>query len=80
MIERFVSQAILMVVGAGRGPLVRCAFNASKNVGRNIKVYVIEKNPNAIVTLSGLQEVMWKDKGEIILFNFKTWLEIQFLN
>lgn len=54
-----------MVVGAGRGPLVRCAFNASTNVGRKIKMYVIEKNPNAIVTLSVLQEEMWNDKGQL---------------
>lgn len=53
-----------MVVGAGRGPLVRSAFNASTNVRRKIKMYVIEKNPNAIVTLTALQEEMWRNKGE----------------
>lgn len=52
-----------MVVGAGRGPLVRSAFNASINVRRKIKMYVVEKNPNAIVTLTALQEEMWHDKG-----------------
>lgn len=52
-----------MVVGAGRGPLVRSAFNASVNVGRKIKMYVIEKNPNAIVTLAALKEEIWADKG-----------------
>lgn len=56
-----------MVVGAGRGPLVRSAFNASTNVNRKIKMYVIEKNPNAIVTLAALQEEMWSDKGIEIL-------------
>ena len=39
-----------MVVGAGRGPLVRASFAASQECGRAIKVYAIEKNPNAIVT------------------------------
>lgn len=53
-----------MVVGAGRGPLVRSAFNASINVNRKIKMYVIEKNPNAIVTLTALQEEIWHDKGK----------------
>lgn len=64
---RFVenSQAVVMVVGAGRGPLVRSAFNASANVDRKIKMYVVEKNPNAIVTLSALQEEMWNDKGKL---------------
>lgn len=39
-----------MVVGAGRGPLVRAAITASKKAERNIKVYAVEKNPNAVVT------------------------------
>lgn len=51
-----------MVVGAGRGPLVRAAFNASANTKRKIKVYVIEKNPNAINTLTALINEMWLDK------------------
>lgn len=53
-----------MVVGAGRGPLVRSTFNASHNVSRKVKLYVIEKNPNAIVTLTALQEELWSDKGK----------------
>lgn len=59
-----------MVVGAGRGPLVRSAFNASANVNRKIKMYVIEKNPNAIVTLSALQAEIWKNKGGHSFFCF----------
>lgn len=55
-----------MVVGAGRGPLVRSAFNAATNVKRKIKMYVIEKNPNAIVTLTALKEEMWHEKGKHI--------------
>lgn len=39
-----------MVVGAGRGPLVRAALNASANAKRPIKVYAVEKNPNAVLT------------------------------
>lgn len=54
---------VLMVVGAGRGPLVRAAFNASANTKRKIKVYVIEKNPNAINTLTALVNEMWLDKN-----------------
>ena len=41
---------ILMVVGAGRGPLVRASFAASQACSRPIKVYAVEKNPNAVVT------------------------------
>ena len=39
-----------MVVGAGRGPLVRCALRAAKNSARKIKLFAVEKNPNAIIT------------------------------
>ena len=40
-----------MVVGAGRGPLVRAAIAAAKHADRTIKkIYAVEKNPNAVVT------------------------------
>ncbi|XP_058818609.1 protein arginine N-methyltransferase 5 [Topomyia yanbarensis] len=55
--------SIIMVVGGGRGPLVRAALNASAKSKRKIKIYVIEKNPNAIVTLSALIDELWKDKN-----------------
>lgn len=39
-----------MVVGAGRGPLVRASLAASEESGRKVRVYAVEKNPNAVVT------------------------------
>lgn len=42
------------VVGAGRGPLVRAALSAARQTERRLKVYAIEKNPNAVVTLHKL--------------------------
>lgn len=39
-----------MVVGAGRGPLVTASINAARKAERKLKVYAVEKNPNAIVT------------------------------
>ncbi|OMO91105.1 Protein arginine N-methyltransferase PRMT5 [Corchorus olitorius] len=42
---------VLMVVGAGRGPLVRASLQAAEETGRKLKVYAVEKNPNAVVTL-----------------------------
>lgn len=41
----------VMVVGAGRGPLVRCSLEASKETGIPIHVWAVEKNRNALVTL-----------------------------
>ena len=42
---------VVMVVGAGRGPLVRAALRASDSSSVPVRVYAVEKNPNAVVTL-----------------------------
>lgn len=39
-----------MVLGAGRGPLVNASLRAAKQAERKIKVYAVEKNPNAVIT------------------------------
>lgn len=57
--EKNTKTLILMVLGAGRGPLIRASLNASKNTGRKLKILVIEKNANAIVTLTTLISVLW---------------------
>lgn len=46
--EASAKSAVLMIVGAGRGPLVRASINAAINTKRKIKIYIVEKNPNAI--------------------------------
>uniref|UniRef100_A0A1A9X3K2 Protein arginine N-methyltransferase n=1 Tax=Glossina brevipalpis TaxID=37001 RepID=A0A1A9X3K2_9MUSC len=59
---------VIMVLGAGRGPLVRSALNAAENTKRKIRVYIIEKNPNAIRTLSAMVEELWSTK-DVHLFS-----------
>lgn len=44
----------ILLAGAGRGPIIRCAFRASEAAGVDIRVVAVEKNPNAIVTLRNL--------------------------
>ena len=39
-----------MVVGAGRGPLVTRSLQAADKATRNVRIYAVEKNPNAFVT------------------------------
>ena len=39
-----------MVVGAGRGPLVKAALQAAADTERKIKLFAIDKNPHAINT------------------------------
>lgn len=54
---------IIMVVGAGRGPLVRAVLNASKKTGIKTKTCIVEKNPNAIITLRALTEEIWLNEN-----------------
>jgi protein arginine N-methyltransferase 5 len=51
-----------MVVGAGRGPLVRAALTAAKTAERRIRVFAVEKNPNAVVTLQQQKIEVWGDQ------------------
>ena len=44
-------RSVLMVVGAGRGPLVRASLRAAETAQREVLVYAVEKNPNAVMTL-----------------------------
>ncbi len=39
-----------MVLGAGRGPLVTASMNAARRADVKIRVFAVEKNPNAVVT------------------------------
>eukprot|EP00111_Clytia_hemisphaerica_P007903 TCONS_00022950-protein len=56
----------IMVVGAGRGPLVRASFNAARDAGRKVKMYAVEKNPNAIVTLETLNKEEWNNTVTVV--------------
>ena len=44
---------VIMVVGAGRGPLVAASLAAADALGAPVRVYAVEKNPNAVITLQG---------------------------
>ncbi|XP_051175456.1 protein arginine N-methyltransferase 5 [Leptopilina boulardi] len=65
---------IIMVVGAGRGPLVRAALNASHSARVPVKVYAVEKNPNAVLTLQALQKEMWMDKVTVVSSDMRQWV------
>ncbi|WVQ85433.1 hypothetical protein IAT38_007598 [Cryptococcus sp. DSM 104549] len=56
----------VMVVGAGRGPLVDCVFRAMLHSGRQANIYAVEKNPNAFVTLQERKALDWGDKVHIV--------------
>ena len=46
---------VVTVVGAGRGPLVDRVINASRSTKIPVRIYAVEKNPNAIITLRNRQ-------------------------
>jgi protein arginine N-methyltransferase 5 len=68
------STTVLMVVGAGRGPLVRASLQAAEETGRKLKVYAVEKNPNAIVTLHSLVKLEgWENRVTIVSSDMRCW-------
>jgi len=71
--EKETKVLTLMVVGAGRGPLVRASITASQKAERKIKVFAVEKNPNAVVTLQQLKIELWGDQVEVISSDMRDW-------
>ncbi|XP_038710078.1 protein arginine N-methyltransferase 1.5 isoform X2 [Tripterygium wilfordii] len=72
--EAAVLTTVLMVVGAGRGPLVRASLQAAEETGRSLKVYAVEKNPNAVVTLHSLVKLEgWENIVTIVSCDMRSW-------
>ncbi|KAL1517199.1 hypothetical protein ABEB36_000995 [Hypothenemus hampei] len=68
-LERWSSEEVpvIMVVGAGRGPLVQAVLNVSKVLRKPVKIYAVEKNPYAMNTLAHRNKDEWN--GKVILVN-----------
>ncbi|KAI8099404.1 PRMT5 arginine-N-methyltransferase-domain-containing protein [Halteromyces radiatus] len=64
---------MIMVVGAGRGPLVDCCLRAASKSGRKIHLYAVEKNPNAFVTLQNKKANEWHEKVELVFADMRKW-------
>ncbi|KAF9202936.1 hypothetical protein BGZ49_006955 [Haplosporangium sp. Z 27] len=64
---------VIMVVGAGRGPLVNCSLRAAEKAGRNVRIYAVEKNPNAFVTIQNMKASVWGDRVNIVFSDMRTW-------
>jgi protein arginine N-methyltransferase 5 len=57
----------IMVVGAGRGPLVRASIRGSQRAKRKVRIVAVEKNPNAVITLRNeWEDLGWEDLVEIV--------------
>eukprot|EP00127_Corallochytrium_limacisporum_P002204 Clim_evm98s108 gene=Clim_evmTU98s108 len=57
---------MVMVVGAGRGPLVAAALTASQSTGVPITCFAIEKNAGAVPTLNYRNQREWDGKVTVI--------------
>ncbi|KAG2236581.1 hypothetical protein INT48_000135 [Thamnidium elegans] len=63
----------IMVVGAGRGPLVNCCLRASEKSERKVHIYALEKNHNAFVTLQNAKADIWGDKVTLVFADMRKW-------
>ncbi|ORZ00647.1 PRMT5 arginine-N-methyltransferase-domain-containing protein [Syncephalastrum racemosum] len=66
-------ESVVMVVGAGRGPLVNCCLRAADRADRKIHVYAVEKNPNAFVTLQNAKAETWHDQVTLVFADMRKW-------
>ncbi|KAL1599469.1 hypothetical protein SLS60_007272 [Paraconiothyrium brasiliense] len=64
---------VIAVVGSGRGPLVTRALNASLRTGVPVRVYAIEKNPNAYVVLLGHNKNIWGGQVTVVKTDMRAW-------
>jgi protein arginine N-methyltransferase 5 len=55
--------AVVMVVGAGRGPLVRCVIDAARRARVPVRVFALDKNPYAVLTLRARARGEWAAEG-----------------
>jgi len=74
LLERPESETtVLMVVGAGRGPLVKASLRASEQAKRKLRVYAVEKNANAVVTLRNLKANNSWDNVTVVDQDMRVW-------
>lgn len=66
-------RVVVAVVGAGRGPLVTRALQASQAVGVKIELWAVEKNPNAYVVLQHHNEKDWKYQVNLVQADMRSW-------
>lgn len=64
---------MVAVVGAGRGPLVSRALKAASDVGVDIDMWALEKNPNAFVLLQRHNETKWENRVNLVRSDMRTW-------
>lgn len=66
---------IVAVVGAGRGPLVTRALQASTQTGIKIQCWAVEKNPNAFLLLQrrNATDDLWNNQVRVVKSDMRHW-------
>ncbi|KDD76850.1 PRMT5 arginine-N-methyltransferase [Helicosporidium sp. ATCC 50920] len=68
------AEAIVAVVGAGRGPLVAAALSAASKTGVRVHVFAVEKNPNAVLTLQHRHSLDgWAGRVSLVAGDMRDW-------
>uniref|UniRef100_A0A8C4N9H1 Protein arginine N-methyltransferase 5 n=1 Tax=Eptatretus burgeri TaxID=7764 RepID=A0A8C4N9H1_EPTBU len=71
--EKDTKVLVVMVLGAGRGPLVNATLRAAQQASRKVRVYAVEKNPNTVVTLLNWKEEVWGNQVHVISSDMRRW-------
>ncbi len=66
-------RVVVAVAGAGRGPLVTRALQASEAVKAEVEVWAVEKNPNAYIVLQRHNEEDWHGRVNVIKSDMRAW-------
>ena len=68
-------EIVVAVVGAGRGPLVTRALQASQSTGITVQCWAVERNPNAFVLLQRRNDSdsLWNGKVNVVKSDMRHW-------
>lgn len=67
----------VIVVGAGRGPLVAAVRAAAVRANADVRIWAVEKNPNAVVTLTHKKRLEQWSNVEIVSSDMRFWVAPQ---
>ncbi|XP_053909113.1 LOW QUALITY PROTEIN: protein arginine N-methyltransferase 5 [Cuculus canorus] len=71
--EKESNVQVVLVLGAGRGPLVNATLRAARQANRHVRLYAVEKNPNAVVTLESWQYEEWGAQVRVVAQDMREW-------
>lgn len=66
-------EVVIAVAGSGRGPLVTRALRASESTGVPVRVWAVEKNPNAYVYLLRQNQREWNGRVIVVKTDMRAW-------